>query len=175
MGVTCQKKQQVRDNSSCIVIQDLYFQCSMFIDNVKLFKNKCYHILVMLPGFFSPCKTIDMCHKFFIILVSITRPNSTKIMTCSNICDYPKQIICSQILSYKTVVSSFTGRCKSTRQSPGLPWRKSFPCKGRASMHCPSLRKTNVGFHNQLFPVGKYQICPAQRAQQGELLPGTGQ
>ena len=92
----------------------------------------------MLPGFFSPCKTIDMCHKFFIILVSITRPNSTKIMTCSNICDYPKQIICSQILSYKTVVSSFTGRCKSTRQSPGLPWRKSFPCKGRASMHCPS-------------------------------------
>ena len=153
----------------------MYFQCSMFIDNVKLFKNKCYHILVMLPGFFSPCKTIDMCHKFFIILVSITRPNSTKIMTCSNICDYPKQIICSQILSYKTVVSSFIGRCKSTRQSPGLPWRKSFPCKGRASMHCPSLRKTNVGFHNQLFPVGKYQICPAQRAQQGELLPGTGQ
>ena len=94
----------------------LYFQCSMFLDNVKLFKNKCHHILDMLPDFFSPCKRIDMCRKFSIILVSITRPNSTKNITCSNICDFPNQIICTRILSYKTVVSSFTLRCKSTRQ-----------------------------------------------------------
>ena len=66
--------------------------------------------------------------------------------------------------SFKVVVSSFTLRCRSPKQSPGLPWRNSLLCRGRA----------NVEFHNQLFPVGEYQICPAQSPLQGGLLPGYG-
>ena len=111
-----------------------FFQCSMFLDNVKLFKNKCHHILDMLPDFFSPCKRIDMCRKFSIILASITRPNSIKNIACSNIWDFPKQIICTQILSYKTVVSSFTLRCKSTRQQ--------FPLQ-RSRKHALSVFEVN--------------------------------
>ena len=38
-------------------------------------------------------------------------------------------------------------------------------------MPCLSLRQTNVGFHDQLFPVGEYQVCPAQSPQQGGLSP----
>ena len=69
--------------------------------NVKfIYKKKSHHILDMLPIF--PCKRIDLWHKISIIQVSITRPNSTKNITC------PKQTICTYILSYKTVVSSFT-------------------------------------------------------------------
>ena len=77
--------------------------------------------------FFSPCKRIDFCPKISIILVSITRPNSTENITCSNIYNCPKQTICTQILPYKTVVSSFTLRCRSPRQSPsarGAPPRE---------------------------------------------------
>ena len=77
--------------------------------------------------FFSPCKRIDFCPKISIILVSITRPNSTENITYSNIYNCPKQTICTQILPYKTVVSSFTLRCRSPRQSPsarGAPPRE---------------------------------------------------
>ena len=35
--------------------------------------------------------------------------------------------------SYKTVVSSFTLRCRSPRQSPGLPWQNNLSFKGRTS------------------------------------------
>ena len=32
---------------------------------------------------------IELCHKIYIILVSITRPSSTKNITCSNTCPKP--------------------------------------------------------------------------------------
>ena len=40
---------------------------------------------------FGPSKRIDLCYKISIILVPITRPNSTKNITCSNIYDCLKQ------------------------------------------------------------------------------------
>lgn len=48
--------------------------------NVKFIFKKCHHILVMLTDF--PSKIIDLCHKISVILVYITRPNSTKYVTC---------------------------------------------------------------------------------------------
>ena len=107
--------------------------------------------------FFSPCKRIDLCHKMSVILVFITRPNSTKNIACSNIYECPKQTICTQILSYQTVVSPFTLTCRSPRQSPGLPAGK-IVCPVKVTQAClVCLQVNKLIFYNPLFPVGKYR------------------
>ena len=64
------------------------------IENVQfIYKKKCHQMSDKLPDFLADCKRIDLCHKISIILVSITRPNSTENITCSNPCDCPKQTI----------------------------------------------------------------------------------
>ena len=85
--ISCTKN--CKNNSTCIVKQEVYSQlCSMFLENVNfIYIKKCHHILNMVPDF--PCKRIDLCHKISIILVFITRPNSTKNIIC------PKQTICT--------------------------------------------------------------------------------
>ena len=70
-----------KNNSTCIVKQEIYSRCSMYLEIVKSVK-KCHHILI-LPVFLVLAK--ELCDKNSIILVSITRLNSTKNITCSNI------------------------------------------------------------------------------------------
>ena len=70
-----------KNNSTCIVKQEIYSRFLMYLEIVKSIK-KCHHIL-MLPVFLVLAK--ELCHKISITLVSITRPNSTKNITCSNI------------------------------------------------------------------------------------------
>ena len=48
---------------------------------------------------------------------------------------------------YKTVVSSFTLRCRSPRRSPGLPWRNGLPCMQRLPKHALSV-----------FEINKYRV-----------------
>ena len=83
------------NNSTCIVKREnVLRKCEVYV-------KKCHHILDMLPE--VPSKRIDLCHEMSIILVSITRPNSSKNITCH------KKTIFTQMLSYKTVVSSPSG------------------------------------------------------------------
>ena len=56
---------------------------SMLLENVNfIYIKNCHHILNVGPDF--PCKRIDLCHKISIILVFITRPNSTKNIFVAN-------------------------------------------------------------------------------------------
>ena len=82
-------------NSTCIVKQEMYSQCSMFLENVKFIFKKVSSHFRHDTRFFTPCKRIDLCHKISIILVSITRPNSTENITSSSIYDCPKQSFCT--------------------------------------------------------------------------------
>ena len=79
-------------NSTCIVEQEMYSQCSMFLENVKFIFKKISSHFRHDTRFFTRCKRIDLCHKISIILVSIIRPNSTENIPSSNIYDCPKQL-----------------------------------------------------------------------------------
>ena len=62
------------NNSTCIVKREnVLRKCEVYV-------KKSHHILDMLPE--VPSKRIDLCHEMSIILVSITRPNSSKNITC---------------------------------------------------------------------------------------------
>ena len=66
------------------------------IENVQvIYIKKMSSNVRQVTRFLSHCKRIDLCHKISIILVSITRPNSTENITCSNPYDCPKQTICA--------------------------------------------------------------------------------
>ena len=64
-------------------------------ENVKFILKEMSSNVRQVTRFFSHCKRLDLCHKISIILVSITRPNSTENITCSNTYDCPKQTICA--------------------------------------------------------------------------------
>ena len=66
-----------KNASTCFVKQEMYSQlCPISEVYIKKVSSHFRHV----PDF--PSKIIDLCHKISVILVSITRPNSTKNITC---------------------------------------------------------------------------------------------
>ena len=64
------------------------------IENVQfIYIKKMSSNVRQVTRFLSHCKRIDFGHKISIILVSITRPNSTENITCSSPYDCAKQTI----------------------------------------------------------------------------------
>ena len=77
--MSCTIVLNCKNNSTCIVKQENDLRkCEVYV-------KKCHHILDVLPE--VAFKRIDLCHEISIVLVSITRPNSSENITC------PKQTI----------------------------------------------------------------------------------